>query len=116
MTEEEFRFEGFTEDDFKRCRTGKKKDAKYLQNKFKNLMEVLRPLLQKYAPVLMEKLWVPRINIHGTKKYRRSMWVGTSHPKYLNPREGIQIQFYMNDERFLWEYGGRDLPGQLEGM
>jgi len=89
-------FEGFVEEDFKRC-TGSKRNAKYLQNKFKRLMEAIRPLL---PPILVDKLWVPRINIRGRKEYRKSMWVGTSHPKYANPRLGIQFQFYIYKNSF----------------
>lgn len=90
-------FEGFLKEDFRRF-TGKKEDAKYLQGRFKKLKEAIKPMLP--SP-LIEKLWVPRINIQGKKEYRTSMWVGTSHPEYEDPRLGIQFQFYMRKEYFL---------------
>jgi len=102
--EEELLFTGFTNKDFRRC-TGKKPDAKYLQSRFKSLMEAVKPLL---PPSLIERLWIPRINIQGTKDYRRSMWIGTSHAKYKNPRLGMQFQVYMRKEEFfagIWGEG-----------
>jgi hypothetical protein len=40
--------------------------------------QAIKPMLP--SP-LIEKLWVPKINIQGKREYRISMWVGTSHPE-----------------------------------
>lgn len=87
-------FEGFLKEDFRHF-TGKREDARYLQRRFKKLKEAIKPMLPS---ALVEKLWVPRIRARGQKEYRRSMWVGTSHPEYEDPRLGIQFQFYANKD------------------
>ena len=93
---EKFLFKGFLKEDLKHF-TGKREDARYLQERFKKLKEAIRPML---PPLLVEKLYVARINIQGKREYRDCMWVGTSHPDYGDPREGMQFQFYMRDEYF----------------
>lgn len=93
----------FTMKDFEAF-TGSREDASYIKDRLKEFMAIIKP---KLPADLTENLWVPHIRSRGGS-YRTSMWIGTSYPYSGDPRQTIQIQFYMSKEFFfigIWGEG-----------
>jgi len=78
--------------------TGKKDDARYLNERFKTLLSVLK---ENLGPDLREftKGYVARTFNQGSKKYRKHMWLGLAHDKLKwRPQECIQLQVSVNPD------------------
>lgn len=88
----------FSEKDFESC-TGRKDDARYLNERFKELLGVLRNTLDdRFANY---KSYPARPSVQpkrGQKRarWRDHMWLGFAHPKFERPQGGIQFQVVIN--------------------
>jgi len=86
----------FVPKDFDSC-TGKKNDARYLNKRFKTLLNVLKENLDPNFLNDFTKSYVARPFNQGSKKYRKHMWLGLAHGKLKDkPQKCIQFQVSIN--------------------
>ncbi|HEX9897351.1 MAG TPA: hypothetical protein VGA85_06810 [Dehalococcoidales bacterium] len=81
----------FTPKDFKSC-TGKEKDAKYLNSRFKDLFNSVgneQLFKQEFANF---DGYVARTFNQGSKQFRDHMWIGYAHQQFVRPQDEIQFQ------------------------
>jgi hypothetical protein len=84
----------FSHSDFK-ATTGKKKDARYLHRRFKDLLNAMKNT-ELYKQEFSDfKGYVSRGFNQGSKKHTDYMWLGIARSKYLRPQDEVQFQVRM---------------------
>ncbi len=90
----------FNRTDFQSC-TGKKKDARHLYARFKELMTAIKNTQMVSEEFANFKGYVARPFNQGSKKYRDHMWLGFAHEKYKRPQDEVQFQVSINKDETL---------------
>lgn len=76
--------------------TGKKNDARYLNDRFKTLYDVVKKNLSGDLAEFTNS-YVSRIFNQGSKKYRKYIWLGFVHNKLPGkPQKSVQLQVGIN--------------------
>lgn len=87
----------FVDKDFLSC-TGKKKDAQYLNSRFKELLTAIKGSREFKVRWNDFKGYVARAFNRGSQEYRDYMWLGFGHSKYSRAQDGVQFQVSINKE------------------